>query len=364
MKKCIAVLILLLSSLAFGQCAPQVFPMPNYYFFDAAGVQHQWLGIDITSADPVNGPSAIAGTPVICYRTYFNDTGKVPQAGKNAFVSINHLFGSGTLQTNQDRALWVSGFNNTNDTSAHYGMEVIQAELTINGSPQTMNGVDTEYSAGSFQTADNHTGTQYSPALGIQALRGSVFRNTTATWGSCANATCWAAARFYAQNTYAGGNSSGGRVAALVPIAININWAAIQPNDNLTGVGIFIPYSRAPFPFHYSLEIEDTGIRTNNYNIKSRSGCVGCGKNDLQGPVYAGQAVKTGKTVNTDFAGVGILPFLYNFQDVNTLNGLPPICVAADTTSANPVRVTISRTMLLIDGTTGDAVNYICVGRN
>lgn len=40
----------------------------------------------------------------------------------------------------------------------------------------------------------------------------------------------------------------------------------------------------------------------------------------------------------------------------------PPVCVAADTTAVNAVKVTTSTTSLTVVGTSGDVVNYICMG--
>ena len=42
---------------------------------------------------------------------------------------------------------------------------------------------------------------------------------------------------------------------------------------------------------------------------------------------------------------------------------MAPICVAVDITTANPVLIQITKASLTASGTTGDALNYICVGR-
>lgn len=363
MKRAFALLILLaaLSSVSWGQqeCAPEIAVNSTMNFLDSQGVMHQWLGIDETT----RGPSPIAGTVVICSRTFFNDSRTVPQAGKNAFVSINHLFGSGsTLQTNQDRALWVSAQNAIGDTTAHYSMTAIQSELTIRGSPNKYNGVDTEYTSGSFQTSDTHVGYLNSPALSINGLRVNVYRGTSDTWGSCNNATCWAGGRFLAVNTYAGAlMTGGGRMAALLAYTVNLNWGYNKPGDNLIGVGLYVPTSTSPFPYSYGVELGDQGAGAERWNLVSHSLCAGCGSNRFEGPIVAQQDVRTGKATPTDLAGTGILPMTYTFAETFAS---PPVCIASDITTANAVLVQITRTTLTVSGTTGDAANYICIGRN
>jgi hypothetical protein len=81
---------------------------PSIYAQDINGAWHQQAGIDTTDVDPVNGPPAPAGTLTWYRRMYYRDTTSTTQEGKNAFMSINHTSGIGTVQTNQDRALWAS----------------------------------------------------------------------------------------------------------------------------------------------------------------------------------------------------------------------------------------------------------------
>lgn len=85
---------------------------PNVYSQDADGDWHTYLGVDTQTTDPTDGPPAPAGTPTILQRTYFRDTLTNQQIGKNAFLSVNHTCGVGTVSaTNQDRALWLSMAN-------------------------------------------------------------------------------------------------------------------------------------------------------------------------------------------------------------------------------------------------------------
>lgn len=66
---------------------------------------------------------------------------------------------------------------------------------------------------------------------------------------------------------------------------------------------------------------------------------------------------------NTDLAGTGTMTagtFTYSFAKTWLT---APICVATDTAAAAAVRVQTSTTTLTVTGTSGDTMNYICVGR-
>jgi len=84
-----------------------------------------------------------------------------------------------------------------------------------------------------------------------------------------------------------------------------------------------------------TLEISGTGnIRTNTASNR-----------DL-----AGQCTATGGTCGT-----------ITFTDTYTTN--PPICVATDASAIEPTRVQVTTTTLIITGTSGDVIDYICIGR-
>lgn len=66
---------------------------------------------------------------------------------------------------------------------------------------------------------------------------------------------------------------------------------------------------------------------------------------------------------NTDLAGTGTMTagtFTYSFVKSWAT---APICVATDTAAANAVRVQTSTSTLTVTGTSGDTMNYLCVGR-
>lgn len=88
--------------------------------------------------------------------------------------------------------------------------------------------------------------------------------------------------------------------------------------------------------------------------------------NNCSGGIVAGSgnpSIQTQTTSNTDLAGTGTMTggtFTYSFLGTWAS---APICVASDTAAANAVRVQTSTTTLTVTGTSGDTVNYICVGR-
>ena len=87
----------------------------NPYIFsqDVNGKWHTQAVIDTQTANggTGSGPADPAGTLAWTRRQYFRDSLTSTQTGKNAFLSVNHNSGVGTLQTNQDRALWISQGN-------------------------------------------------------------------------------------------------------------------------------------------------------------------------------------------------------------------------------------------------------------
>lgn len=86
---------------------------PSFFIQDINGAWHQQAGIDTTTADDGTGfgPPDPAGTLTWFKRSYFRDSMRSTQVGKNAFISINHTSGIGTSQNNQDRSLWINAGN-------------------------------------------------------------------------------------------------------------------------------------------------------------------------------------------------------------------------------------------------------------
>lgn len=111
------------ANLLFGSAAAVLIPgspgsavFPNLYIEDVNGTEQAQAGVDVTTTStgsPASGPPAPNGTLTWLRRMYFRDNGDTSQSGKNAFLSVNHEAGAGTVATNQDRALWISMTNPT-----------------------------------------------------------------------------------------------------------------------------------------------------------------------------------------------------------------------------------------------------------
>jgi hypothetical protein len=340
-----------------SECPPQVNPF--MWVQDVNLNYHSQAGIDTVTTDPIDGPPAPAGTLVFCRRIYFNDTQILPQSGKNAFISINHMAGVGTVATNQDRALWITVENPINDTATRYALEGIQVEADFNGTPTFSGHPDGEVSAGSFQLNDAHIGTIAAPGLGLTAVRAHAFRNSPGSMASCG--ACMTGIAGIAQNnstdSYDGGMIVGGAFAAVSEVTpYNIGGVGVYILDPVSGGGIRMTYN-------YGTYIRDFGTNINDYNIFSL-GSANSGRNRFQGPVIVDREIRTGQYQNTDLAGAGTLnggTFVYWFVATNEL---APICTANDTTALAPVRPQVTAKELTLMGTPGDQVSYICVSRN
>ena len=84
-----------------------------------------------------------------------------------------------------------------------------------------------------------------------------------------------------------------------------------------------------------------------------------------QGATVSGPpGIATGTASNTDLAGqLTLSTGTKTYTFVGTYVSAP-ICVATDVTALNPVQVSITTTVLTINGTGSDVVNYLCIGRN
>lgn len=354
MKKLLTICLLFVASAASGQCpfgAAPVYTTPP----DANGETQVQAGWDTTIADPVNGPSAVGGTLVLCRRIFFNDNPLAKtQGGKNAAVSINHLTGSGTSLFNQDRALWVSTSNPVGDTAIHKSITGIQVETDIYGAPSFAGrGPDSEI-AGSFQVGDWHTGNVAGSNFGTNAIRATVYR-----WGG--NTTSgWTGIQAFAQNN----SAAPGDLTNIMGASF---WAedTMNLNPNLLGIGLYLPNYPVARPGHrlrynWALYISDFGSDfAHDYNIRSYGTAVS-GQNYFGGPIVAGSEIVTGQSTNTDLAGTGVMPFSYAFAGRYQQ---PPICVVSDTTTGAAALIQVTKTGFVVQGVTGNTFNYICIGR-
>jgi hypothetical protein len=358
--------VLIAAALAQTEC-PQSKFNTIYWLTTPDGIAHQQAGVDLGTTNTLfnqsrnwfSGPVNAPGILTVCRTTYFRDNGASAQSGKNAFVSINHLFGVGTSGANQDRALWITGATN-GDSANYYGLETIQGELDINGSPNFIGSPDGEASVASFQVEDAHVGTIPGPTnFGVNGLRVTYFREAGAgSWGSSPPA----AARFRVSNLSAVPANG----AALFGIMVNATDVAAG-DSNVAGVGVNIgsplhDFTGHRFPsYNWGLFVSDFGSNTADYNINSQSLCPNCGRNLFEGMIIANSEIRTGKTTNTDLAGVGVIPFTMMFNETYSV---PPVCTASETTALNLIMVQATRTGLTVSGTEGDSFAYICVGRN
>jgi hypothetical protein len=228
------------------------------------------FAVDNVSYNQYAGPSE-PGTLLICKRLFFNDTGALPQSGKNAFVSINHLTGSTTVLTNQDRALWVSAANPVGDQANHYSITGAQIETSVNGSPTfycppapAPCAPDREVSSLSVQMSDVHKGNLPSPNFGINAMRIQMFRQTPDSWGSTPDSITWATIRSYATNMVdpGVGEPFKGTMAAG---HFKFSSATATP-PNMYGIGVMISPpsggSSGKFKYNTSLYIYDSSVLT------------------------------------------------------------------------------------------------------
>lgn len=237
---------------------------------DINGDLHQQAFVDTftTSTETgagSSGPPAPDGTFTFTRRVWFRDQQAVPQAGKNAFVSINHMGGRQTVQTNQDRALFVSISDDPDNDSSVYGLQGINAILSINGAPIAQPVIDGEYTALSVQVGDNHIGSLSAPNFGINCARMSYFRNS-GSWGSV-NPTIMNLAMI--NNTT---DNGGGMALTGISVAVFDGLSGGRVNTNGAAIHVLSPGPTGRMNVNWGLLINDFGTNASDYAIQVLGG--------------------------------------------------------------------------------------------
>jgi hypothetical protein len=348
---------------ALAQCPSYTLPFPTEFVVNG----NDQFAIDNTSYDFWAGPSE-PGTLVECRRLFFNDDPNAKSQGfKNSFVSINHLFGSTTKLTNQDRGLSVFAYNLPTDTSRHYSMTAYQIEVDVNGSPTFgcdpaappgFCAPDGEIASGSFQVADLHTGTPTAPNMGPNAIRAQIYRRGD-NWGSCEDGACWVGVDGIASNL--------SRIPGNTSIIAGLRGKCSDGTGlatNLICVGGYFPASTGKFKYNWGVYINDWGSGPNDWNFRSYANTPNSGREYHGGPMYVETGLRTDHLTNTDLGGSGTMPLTYIFAEAFTAT---PICVSSDITTGAPTLPAVNKAgtvwFLTVQGTTGNTANYICIGR-
>lgn len=127
--------------------------------------------------------------------------------------------------------------------------------------------------------------------------------------------------------------------------------------DNIQGITLQDPFVGS---YAWDTNSSNTDIVTTDASIRNR----------FDGGIRTG-TIESGLSTNTDLAGQCTLsgpgPGSCAYQFTQTYNGtFPPLCTCSDATAINACRVQVGGIplKLTITGTTGDAVDYICIGRN
>src|SRR6185369_9463797 len=233
------------------------------------------FGTDTVTTSPNNNDSNL-----VTQRTYFRDTGtNTAQTFKNAFVCINHAVSTGTLNTLQDRALGIQYSTPTGSYSC-YGIEGLQIQMDLNGTPTFTGSPDAEAMPLSLQMADTHQGNLAQPtSYGAGCIRATYFREATAG--------CWTAPTAVSNFQYQNESSQTGNGQT-----VTIYQAQAQ---DLTGNATNIPvvYFRAApkniatlrFSQNYGFYSEDFGTNAADFNYFSAGSMPSSGKVKFNGPV-------------------------------------------------------------------------------
>lgn len=161
-------------------CSPNTQP---FMFLSDGTNYYPYMGMDAVNTG--TNPSGPYNKLTICRPFWYNDGGIDPPGGRNAAVLISHAQNGAVINTatNQDRAMFVNGYNvqpGGSDSSAHYALEAIQAEEDIIGTPTITGSPDGEAAAGSFQLSFSAT-SAISSSLGSNAIRAQNFRQASAS---------------------------------------------------------------------------------------------------------------------------------------------------------------------------------------
>jgi hypothetical protein len=272
------------------QTNPNCLPgtIPTGFFQQSNGNYQAWLGVDGATDTLSDG---IVGTPVICYRTYFYDEGTqlAGQQGKNAFVAIDHKSGTGTLTNLQDRALFIAHSNPTADNATRWGLEGIQVELGVTGTPTFNGSPDGEVTAGTFTLGLAQTNDPTFGSLGANGIRVEAFRQGVGKPG-----IRFTGGQFIVvnSNTATSGNAVYTAVTGEVlgngtdpAAASRALWAKVGTRSTLGSSGLFV---------------DNFGTNASDYNIIS-GGLAGTptnGKNFFQGNVILPNLFTAAKEIN------------------------------------------------------------------
>lgn len=149
--------------------------IPYTFVQTSDGNYHTQAGMDMTS---VNGN---IGVFTDCRKHWFVDSSTDPVSFNNAFVVVNHLAGVNTSLSVQDRAFSAYMYNGTTDSSTHYSMAAIQAEVDYQGTANINGAPDGEASAGSFQLGYFNTAGNSCGGIGCSAVRANSFLEVGST---------------------------------------------------------------------------------------------------------------------------------------------------------------------------------------
>jgi hypothetical protein len=335
----------------------------------ANGTYAEQSCIDNTSATPTP-----LDTWVIARRTFFKDGGNAAtQNGKNAFVSFNHLAGTG-VSAGQDRTIWLLNETPTGDTASRFGLEGLQSEVDINGNPNWAgSSPDGEAAAGSFQVADSHTGINaLGPGgFGVVAGRFSNFREAGAgTYSSCAGFPCWRGiyAEFENLSTVNGGSNAAAAITALA-------HDATGTNSLMQGFGVYIgqPGAQRFGIANYGEWIEAFSASSTDYDIVLNgvnSAGTSTGFNAAVGPFTFGQIAHAASGYQLDDLGpIKIKPNSGSTQAIDffgATSGSAGIGVALAAGSPNrmllPTSTGANGTCLSTDGGNPQQLTWIVCG--
>jgi hypothetical protein len=253
---------------------------PSAFFPKADGNMYSWIGEDWESCDASSGPPLPCGTPMITHRTFFRDNSSKTQAGKNAFISINHDAGTGTVATNQDRAIWILMQNPIADVATRWAMEGLQVELDVNGTPTINGSPDGELSAGSYQLSDNHAGTLTSPvSYGANAIRAQAFRSGSGNYSSCS--VCMTGINAIATNNNAASFNSGFMAGLLAQATDAVGCSSCS------GVAVWAKVFTSRFAgSNFGVHIDNFGANVSDYNLDSQASNENDGKNAFAGNTF------------------------------------------------------------------------------